>query len=76
MGEVRRRLRSWVQEHFPEAFALGNLSFLPGAAKVSVHMTKYMLHSRYTHIDEVAIDDIVSSSMVKKKKIAGSYPNF
>ena len=60
MGEVRRRLRSWVQEHFPEAFALGNLSFLPGAPKVSVHMTKYMLHSRYTHIDEVAIDSIVS----------------
>ena len=65
VGEVRRRLNAWVRKEFPEAFALGNSSFLPASTKLSVHMTKFMLHNRYANIDEVNIDNLARSIFYK-----------
>ena len=62
VGEVRRRLTAWVRKEFPNAFRLGNTSFLPASQKISVHMCKYMLHHRYANIDEVNIDNLVSEN--------------
>ena len=60
VGEVRRRLLDWVRETFPEAFALGNLSFLPDSRKISAHMASYIMRSRYAAVDEVATDHLVN----------------
>ena len=48
-----------MRETFLEAFALGNLSFLPESCKISAHMTTFMMRSQYANMDKVAINHLV-----------------
>lgn len=59
VGETQRRLNAWIREEFPEAWKIQNSTFVPDSRKLSVHMTKSLMHERYSQVDEAAIEEYV-----------------